>query len=54
MEQCCSEECIEIIHLPEDIQKELRKGKTVSNKIFKKGRSERLKIKLETPNIDRN
>lgn len=42
MENCCSKECQEIIHLPEDQQKALRKGKVMSNKIFKKGRSEKL------------
>lgn len=42
MEDCCSNECLEIFHLPEEEQKELRKGKEVSNKIFKKGRSEKL------------
>jgi UPF0176 protein len=45
MENCCSDDCIDIIHLPEDKQKELRKGKTVSNLIFKKGRSENIKFK---------
>ncbi|MAP81762.1 MAG: hypothetical protein CL526_11815 [Aequorivita sp.] len=45
MENCCSEECIEIIHLPEEEQKRLRKGIPNSNKIFKKGRSEKLKFK---------
>jgi hypothetical protein len=33
--------------LPEEEQKELRKGKVVSNKIFKKGRSEKLQFKLQ-------
>ena len=42
MENCCTNECRDIVHLPADQQKELRKGKTVSNKIFKKGRSEKL------------
>jgi UPF0176 protein len=42
MENCCTPECIEVIQLPEEEQRELRKGKTVSNKIFKKGRSEKL------------
>lgn len=42
MQNCCTEECISITQLPEEKQKELRKGKTVSNKIFKKGRSEKL------------
>ncbi len=45
MDMCCSVECQEINALPEETQKELRKGKTVSNKIFKKGRSEVLKFK---------
>ncbi len=45
MNKCCSTECKDIIALPEDVQKELRRGKAVSNKIFKKGRSEALKFK---------
>lgn len=45
MENTCSPECQEIIHLPYDMQKQLRKGKHASNKIFKKGRSEKLKFK---------
>ena len=45
MENCCSTACQEIIHLPYETQKELRKGKHGSNKIFKKGRSEVLKFK---------
>ena len=32
--------------LPEEKQKELRKGIMVSNKIFKKGRSEKLPFQL--------
>lgn len=42
MENCCSQECIDIIHLPEEEQKRLRKGKDNSNKIYKKGRSPKL------------
>lgn len=42
MENCCSVECQHTIHLSEEEQKALRKGKVVSNKIFKKGRSEKL------------
>ncbi len=42
MQNCCSDECQEMIQLPIDVQKELRKGKSISNKIFKKGRSEKL------------
>ncbi len=45
MTDCCSDECKEIHALPFIEQKTLRKGKTVSNKIFKKGRSEVLKFK---------
>ncbi|MCH2230143.1 MAG: rhodanese-related sulfurtransferase [Crocinitomicaceae bacterium] len=45
MDNCCSSECKEVNALPEDVQKEMRKGKSVSNKIFKKGRSEALKFK---------
>mgnify|MGYP000278608437 CR=1 FL=1 len=45
MDDCCSIDCQEVNALPADVQKELRKGKTESNKIFKKGRSEVLKFK---------
>jgi len=45
MQQCCSSECKDIIQLPLEEQKRLRKGKHNSNKIFKKGRSEKLKYK---------
>jgi UPF0176 protein len=47
MTDCCSNECKEIHALPFIEQKRLRKGKTVSNKIFKKGRSEVLKFKKQ-------
>ena len=39
----CSEECKAVVQLPEEEQKKLRKGKTVSNKIFRKGRTEKIK-----------
>ena len=45
MNNCCSDECKDIAALPFEEQKNLRKGKTTSNKIFKKGRSEKLKFK---------
>jgi UPF0176 protein len=45
MNTCCSESCKEVAALPFLAQKELRKGKGNSNKIFKKGRSEVLKFK---------
>ncbi|TVZ56236.1 UPF0176 protein [Lutibacter sp. Hel_I_33_5] len=44
-ENTCSTDCQEIIQLSFEEQKELRKGKGNSNKIFKKGRSEVLKFK---------
>ena len=46
MNSCCSNECKEIIKLSYDEQKSLRKGKHNSNKIFKKGRSPKLKFKI--------
>ena len=45
MNNCCSAECKEVNSLPEDVQKELRKGTDKSNLIFKKGRSEKLLFK---------
>lgn len=45
MANCCSDPCKEIIALPYEEQKRRRRGKVVSNKIFKKGRSEVLKFK---------
>jgi UPF0176 protein len=45
LDNCCSTECKDIKALPMEEQKALRKGKHNSNKIFKKGRSERLKFK---------
>jgi UPF0176 protein len=45
METTCSAECQEIIQLPYEEQKKLRKGSHASNKIFKKGRSEKLLFK---------
>ena len=46
MKNCCSDECVNIIALSYEEQKKLRKGKHNSNKIFKKGRSDKLKYKL--------
>ncbi|RMA65930.1 oxygen-dependent tRNA uridine(34) hydroxylase TrhO [Ulvibacter antarcticus] len=45
MDNCCSDDCKEIIKLPFEEQKILRQGIPNSNKIFKKGRSEKLKFK---------
>jgi UPF0176 protein len=45
--QCCSEECKTIVLLPSDQQKELRKGVNKGRQVFKKGRSENIKFKVE-------
>ena len=45
MDHCCSDACKEVVSLPFEEQKRLRKGRTKSNQIFKKGRSEVLKFK---------
>lgn len=45
LENCCSTECQDIHQLPLEKQRELRRGTHNSNKIFKKGRSEKLKYK---------
>lgn len=53
-QNCCSDECKEINALPVDVQREMRKGKFVARKVFKKGRSEKLKFKPNNtkPSID--
>jgi UPF0176 protein len=45
MENCCSTECQEITHLPLAEQVKLRRGKQVGNKVFRKGKAEKLKFK---------
>jgi UPF0176 protein len=45
MENCCSSECLEITHLPLAEQVQLRSGKQVGNKVFRKGKSEKLLFK---------
>jgi UPF0176 protein len=45
MESCCSQDCIAVIHMSEEDQKKWRQEHTISNKIFKKGRSPILKYK---------
>ena len=44
---CCSDACTDIVLLPEDQQKNLRRGTKNSNKIFKKGRSESLAFMIK-------
>jgi UPF0176 protein len=52
MENCCSTECLEVIHMPLVEQVRLRTGKQVGNKVFRKGKSDSLKFKHsgELPN----
>ncbi|MCG8385850.1 MAG: rhodanese-related sulfurtransferase, partial [Cytophagales bacterium] len=42
---CCSKECQEVIHLPQDEQRKLRSGINKGRQVFKKGRSEKLVYK---------
>ena len=39
---CCSENCVETLMLPEETQKELRRGINKGRQVFKKGRSEKI------------
>lgn len=43
-EKCCSKECQDIIQLPLEQQKELRKGINKGRQVFKKGRAEHLEF----------
>ncbi|OYU80980.1 MAG: hypothetical protein CFE23_07065 [Flavobacterium sp. BFFFF1] len=40
MENCCSTDCVSVIHLPEEEQKAIRRGLKNGNMIFKKGKSD--------------
>ncbi|MCC1485519.1 oxygen-dependent tRNA uridine(34) hydroxylase TrhO [Winogradskyella immobilis] len=51
MDNCCSTNCQEIIKLPYEEQKALRKGQGNSNDIFKKGRADHLPYKKDLRNI---
>ena len=51
MNNCCSTNCKEIHALPFEEQKELRKGQSNSNDIFKKGRADHLPYKKDLRNI---
>ncbi len=44
---CCSEECRQIVSLPEDAQREIRKGINRGRQVFKKGRSGNILFKSE-------
>lgn len=52
MQGCCSQDCIDIIHLPEEEQKAVRRGIKNGNKIFKKGKSDVLTFKNREANLD--
>ena len=45
MQGCCSTECVDVIHLPVEEQKSIRRGIKNGNKIFKKGKSDVLTFK---------
>ncbi|WP_432222553.1 rhodanese-related sulfurtransferase [Flavobacterium sp. TMP13] len=45
MEGCCSSVCVDVIHLPEEEQKAVRRGIKNGNMIFKKGKSDVLTFK---------
>lgn len=51
MENCCSSACQDVIQLPYEEQKALRKGQGNSNDIFKKGRTDHLPYKKDLRNI---
>ncbi|RNC88227.1 MAG: rhodanese-related sulfurtransferase [Winogradskyella sp.] len=51
MNNCCSTSCMEIIELPYEEQKALRRGQGNSNDIFKKGRADHLPFKKDLRNI---
>lgn len=44
---CCSEQCMHIITLPEEQQKEIRQGINKGRQVFKKGRSQSLKSHIK-------
>jgi UPF0176 protein len=52
MQGCCSQDCVDVIHLPEEEQKTIRRGVKNGNKIFKKGKSDVLTFKNREANLD--
>lgn len=44
---CCSPECQQVVSLPLEAQRELRKGINKGRQVFKKGRSENIRYKAE-------
>jgi UPF0176 protein len=51
---CCSDECKEILLLPIEAQKEIRKGINKGRQVFKKGRSEKIQFKSTSTAEDEN
>lgn len=45
---CCSAQCQETIKLPEEVQKEMRRGKAQGRMVYKKGRAEHIRIQTES------
>ncbi len=45
---CCSTACAEVIALPVDQQRQIRKGKAQGRMVYKKGRSENIKFKVKS------
>lgn len=41
-ERCCSEDCMNVIRLPEEQQRELRRGINKGRQVYRKGRSEKI------------
>jgi UPF0176 protein len=52
MEGCCSQDCIDVIHLPKEEQKATRRGTNSGNKVFKKGKSDVLIFRNRDANYD--
>lgn len=47
MNGCCSDECSEVVMLPEDVQKKMRQGRKNDMMIYKKGRSAKIGLKVQ-------
>lgn len=47
MQGCCSKECVDVINLPEEQQKELRKGIDKGSMIFNKSKQGRIRPRLD-------
>jgi len=48
---CCSQACADIIALPIEAQRELRKGVNKGRQVFKKGRAKDLKVKINQSSV---